>query len=230
MDGPWRVSTDPQAPPRERRFAVGPRGLLAVVAGGAGEAGALASRLAVAEIYGAMAFHGAGEQRSPPTRFAQRLRDAVRAANTTLHAVSLRGPECRGMTSTVAAAGLLGRCAYLARAGDASACLVRAGAVHPLPLDANPVAAPKDARPRRSARALGMGPRLRIEVAMIPVRPGDVLVLCAHGSAAVQSAAEGAREPRDAAALCATLVDGAVAAGASESVTIVVAVMDGGDS
>lgn len=243
VEGPWRVSTDRGDTTGARRFAVG-RGLLAVVADGMGgaAAGALASRLAVAEIYGAMATRWAAEPEPTPGVFARALRDAVTAANAALHRHATREPACEGMGTTATVAGVLDGCLFLAQVGDSRAYLVRGGVATQLTRDQSLVQKLVDAgtlTPDQAERSgLGsvllqaLGPEARVEVDLTrqPLRRGDVLVLCSDGlsrtvpPAGIGAAVAGAADP---AALCAALVDAALAAGAPDNVTVVAAVLDG---
>jgi serine/threonine protein phosphatase PrpC len=243
-EGPWRVSTDRDDPPGARRFEVGPRGLLAVVADGMGgaAAGALASRLAVAEIYGALATRWAAEPDPTPRLLARSLRDAVEAANAVLHRHATREPACAGMGTTATVAGVLDGCVVLAQVGDSRAYLVRGGVATQLTRDQSLVQKLMDAgtlTPDQAERsgiasvllqALGPEPRVRVDVTRQPVRRGDVLVLCSDGlsrtvpPAAIAAAADAAADP---AGFCAALLDTALAAGAPDNVTVVAAVLDG---
>lgn len=243
-EGPWRVSTDRDDAPEPRRFDVGPRGLLAVVADGMGgaAAGALASRLAVAEIYGAMATHWAAEPQPTHGRFARSLRGAVEAANAALHRHAGREPACAGMGTTATVAGILDGFLFLAQVGDSRAYLVRGGRAVQITRDQSLVQQLMDAgaltsdEAERSGlssvllQALGPAPRVEVDLTRQEVRRGDVLVLCSDGLSRTVPPAEiaraAARAP-DAAAFCAALVGAAIAGGGPDNVTVVAAVLDG---
>jgi protein phosphatase len=243
-EGPWRVSTDRDEASGARRFEVGPRGLLAVVADGMGgaAAGALASRLAVAEIYGAMATRWTAEPDHSPGRFARCLCDAVHAANAVLHAHARREPECEGMGTTATVAGILDGCVYLAQVGDSRAYLVRGGRAVQLTRDQSLVQQLMDRGAMTAEQAeasdlgsvllqaLGPEPRVEVDVTRQPVRRDDVLVLCSDGLFRVVGpdalAHAAAREP-DPAAFCAALLGAALAGGAPDNVTVIAAVLDG---
>ena len=243
-EGPWRVSTDPDDEPEPRRFSVGPRGLLAVVADGMGgaAAGAVASRLAVAEIYGSLSTRWASEALATEARFAECLRHAVESANGAIHQHATREPECRGMGTTATVAGILDGWVILAQVGDSRAYLVRGGRTTQLTRDQSLVQKlmdsgalkPEDAEGSGIAsvllQALGPEPRVQVDVTRQQVRRGDVLVLCSDGlSRTVPPAAiaEAAGRAPDPAALCATLMDAALAGGAPDNVTVVVVLLDG---
>ncbi|HEU4457144.1 MAG TPA: protein phosphatase 2C domain-containing protein [Longimicrobium sp.] len=241
-EGPWRVSTDGGAPV-SARFGVGPRGVLAVVADGMGgaAAGAVASRLAVAEIYGAMASWGA-EAEPTTERFARRLRQAVDGANASIHAHAGRDPQCDGMGTTVTAAGILDGCLFLAQVGDSRAYLVRGGRIRQLTRDQSLVQSLMDAgtltedEAERSGYASvllqALGPRARVEVDLTrqQVRRGDLLILCSDGLFRTMSAAaiaDAAERAADLAELCRELVEAANARGGPDNVTVVAALLDG---
>lgn len=242
-EGPWRVSTDRDPAPEPARFEVGPRGILAVVADGMGgaAAGAVASRLAIAEIYAALADRGA-EAEPTPERFARRLRQAVAGANTAIHAHADRDPQCEGMGTTVTAAGILHGCLYLAQVGDSRAYLVRDGRIVQMTHDQSLVQSLMDAgtltedQAEQSGygsvllQALGPRPRVNVDLTRQQARRGDLLILCSDGlfrtmpAAAIAAAAERAADLPE---LCRTLVDAANAHGGPDNVTVVAARLDG---
>jgi protein phosphatase len=242
-DGPWRVSTD-GGTAQPARFGVGPRGFLAVVADGMGgaAAGAVASRLAVAEIYGGMA--GRGPPGPPPTheRFARRLRRAVEEANGAIHAHADTNPECEGMGTTVTAAGILDGCLFLAQVGDSRAYLVRGGRIRQLTRDQSLVQSMMEAGTLTEEEAEGsgyasvllqaLGPRPRVEVDLTrqEIRRGDLLLLCSDGLFRTMPADDiaGAVERwPDLAELCRELVECANTRGGPDNVTVVVVRLDG---
>jgi serine/threonine protein phosphatase PrpC len=243
-EGPWRVSTDRDASLEPARFAVGPRGILAVVADGMGgaAAGAVASRLAVAEIYAAMARRPAEEVEPTPERFARRLRQAVEGANGAVHAHADRDPECEGMGTTVTAAGILDGCLYLAQVGDSRAYLVRDGRIVQLTHDQSLVQSLMDAGTLTEDQAeqsgyasvllQALGPRAGVDVDLTrqQVRRGDLLILCSDGlfrtmpASGIATAAERAPDPPE---LCRRLVEAANARGGPDNVTVVAARLDG---
>jgi PPM family protein phosphatase len=243
-EGPWRVSTDGGTPPEPARFGVGPRGFLAIVADGMGgaAAGAVASRLAVAEIYGGMA--GRWSADAPPThaRFARRLRQAVEEANGAIHAHADTNPECDGMGTTVTAAGILDGCVFLAQVGDSRAYLVRGGRIGQLTRDQSLVQSLMDAGTLTEdeaehsgyasvlLQALGPRPRVDVDLTRQEIRRGDLLILCSDGLFRTMPpgdiAAAVERAP-DLAALCSELVECANTRGGPDNVTVVVVLLDG---
>lgn len=243
-EGPWRVSTDAGAPPEPACFGVGPRGVLAVVADGMGgaAAGAVASRLAVAGIYGAMTRWWAPEADPAPGRFARRLRQAVDDANAAIHAHAGRDPECHGMGTTVTAGGIVDGCLFLAQVGDSRAYLVRGGRIEQLTRDQSLVQSLMDAgtlsadQAERSGyasvllQALGPAARVEVDLTRQQVRRGDLLILCSDGlfrtitAADIAARAERAGDPAE---LCRELVEAANERGGPDNVTVVAARLDG---
>jgi len=242
--GPWRVGTDPGRAAGAERFAVGPRGLLAVVADGMGgaAAGATASRLAVAEVFAAMSQPWPADARPAPGLFARRLREAVEGANEAIHRHARREPGCAGMGTTLTAAGILDARLVVAQVGDSRAYLVRGGAATQLTrdqslaqslLDAGTLTA-REAERRGLAsvllQALGTEPRVAVDVYWQRLRRGDVLVLCSDGLSRIvadrEIAARAGRAP-DPAALCGELLEAAIARGAPDNVTVLAARLDG---
>lgn len=240
--GPWRVGTDGGVDDGAARFAVGPRGLLAIVADGMGgaAAGAAASRLAVAEVYGAMS--EPWEAEPGPGTFARRLRVAVEGANAAIHRHASREPGYAGMGTTLTAAGILDTRVLLAQVGDSRAYLVRDGGATQLTRDQSLAQSLSDAgtltlaeAERRGLgsvllQALGPEPRVAVELCWQRLRPGDVLVLCSDGLSRtvsrveIAAAARGVPEP---AALSAALLQTAISRGAPDNVTVLAVRMDG---
>lgn len=246
--GPWRVGTDRRQAAGAERFPVGPRGLLAAVADGMGgaAAGATASRLAVAEVYGAMARPSPTDAGPAPRPgpFARRLREAVERANETIHRHAHREPGCAGMGTTLTAAGIVDSRLVVAQVGDSRAYLVRDGKATQLTRDQSLVQSLLDAgtltlreAERRGLsgvllQALGSEPRVAVDIYWQRLRRGDVLVLCSDGLSRTVEAREiaaRARRAPDPAALCGELLQAAIARSAPDNVTVLTARMDGDD-
>jgi serine/threonine protein phosphatase PrpC len=243
-EGPWRVGTDPGDAAGAERFAVGPRGLLAVVADGMGgaAAGAIASRLAVAEVYGAMAEPWPPDAGPAPGPFARRLRAAVERANDAIHRHARREPACAGMGTTLTVAGIMAARLVLAQVGDSRAYLVRDGRATQITrdqslmqslLDAGTLTAVEAERRGLASvllQALGPEPRVAVDVYWQRLRRGDVLVLCSDGLSRTVGAGEIAAHARripDPAALCGALLHAAIGRGATDNVTVLAARLDG---
>jgi protein phosphatase len=243
-EGPWRVSTDRDDSPQPARFDVCPSGFLAIVADGMGgaAAGAVASRLAVARVYGGMATSGMGEGRPTPDGFARRLRQAVEDANRALHAHAAHDPACEGMGTTMTAAGVLDGWVYVAQVGDSRAYLLRGGQAVQITRDQSLVQSMIDAGTLTEAQvetsgiasvlmqALGPRPSVEVDLTRQELRRGDLLLLCSDGlfrttpDADLAAAVE--RMP-DLAQLCAELVATANDRGGPDNVTVVAVRLDG---
>lgn len=241
--GPWRVGTDPGDAAAAERFAAGPGGVLALVADGMGgaAAGATASRLAVAQVYAAMA-QPWPEPGPSAGLLARRLRAAVERANDVVHQHAARTPACAGMGTTLTAAAILGTRLVLAQVGDSRAYLVRGGHAVQLTRDQSLAQGMMDAGMLTAAQAesrglgsvllqaLGPEPRVGVELSWQRLRPRDVLVLCSDGLSRLVSPGEmaaAAGRAADPASLCAALLREAIARGAPDNVTVVAARMDG---
>jgi protein phosphatase len=156
-------------------------------------------------------------------------------------------PELTGMSTTLTAVALADDGAFaIANVGDSRTYLLRDGELSRLTRDDSLVQALIDRgalteaearrHPRRSLvlEALDGTPRERRPVARVAARPGDRLMLCSDGlSDALDDEAVAAvlRAERDPGRCADALVDAALAAGARDNVTVVVAdVVAGADA
>lgn len=181
--------------PAVREHEVGERGSLFVVADGMGgaAAGELASDMATQAIYSHLSKTWANDTETTEQQFALRLKEAVEAANSELHAYAKAHPEVRGMGTTTTAAGVLGEHAYLSQVGDSRAYLVRGGIAYQLTKDqslmqrlveAGELTEEEAAQSERRniiLQALGPDPRVKVDLTHQELRRGDVLVLCSDG-------------------------------------------------
>jgi len=235
---------EPLDPAITPRIALGPRGLLAIVADGMGGAagGRIASQLAIAWTYREMMerwAHDAAEDTAP---FVAALRDAITAANAKVHQHGQNNPELTGMGSTMTAVGLLGRAFYVAQVGDSRAYLLRSGSAHRLTRDQSLVQRLIDAgalTPEQAAsshqasvllQALGTASEVSVEVTWQHTLRDDVVLLCSDGlfrvvdDREIAAAAAALREPG---LLCRALVDLANDRGGPDNVTVVAVRADG---
>ncbi len=210
------------------------RAPLFVVADGMGghAAGEIASEIAVKTI----------EELAPDHADAEALGAAVEQANRDIINAALAGQGREGMGTTCTAAILERNRLVLAQVGDSRAYLLHNGELTQLTRDhslmANMIEAgqitPEEARfhPNRSVitRALGNDPDTIPDLYEINVEDGDRLMLCSDGlysmieddeiAAVMQRVADPQR--------CATtLVNGAIAAGGLDNVTVIVADAEG---
>ncbi len=207
-----------------------PRGdRLFVVADGMGghRGGDVASHMAVEAIAAACAASDA-----PP---AERLHEAVAAANRAIFERAEREPELAGMGTTVVAL-LLARegSAWVAHVGDSRLYRLRAGELESVTADHSLVAelqrqgyldeeeAARHPRRHELLRSVGCVPEVDPDVAEIAFAPGDRLLLCTDGLCGYVDADSIARALGEATPELAarTLVDLANAGGGEDNVTV----------
>ena len=178
-----------------------PLGLYVVCDGmGGGNAGEIASALAVEAIH----THLAETAKNPDLPLiglcdatvsapANRLASAIRAANDIVHRESWSRPDYAGMGTTVVAALLREEVLTIAHVGDSRLYLVRDGIIQALTTDHSWVAeqihkgvmteeeAEQSARRNIVTRALGVESSVDVELTEVPVKGGDMLLLCSDG-------------------------------------------------
>jgi protein phosphatase len=206
------------------------RNLLAVVADGMGghAAGEVASRIAadtVLRLY-------LEQADSPPDA----LRQCMAAANEAIYKHSRSHPECAGMGTTCTILAVEDGTAYLAHIGDSRAYLVRDGKLYQISQDHSLVAEMVRAgqmteeeaarSPQRNVilRALGIEPAADPWVWRdgLPVRTGDVFVLCSDGLSdlVADSTIRDLVTNLDPFEACDALRDAALAAGGTDNISV----------
>lgn len=185
----------------DRFVADPPLGLYVVCDGmGGGNAGEIASALAVEAIRTHLAeaaqradlpLIGSADATVSPT--ANRLASAIRAANDAIHRESWSRPDYVGMGTTVVAALLHDEVLAIAHVGDSRLYLIRNGAIQSLTTDHSWVTEQMlkgfiteeeaERSPRRNivTRALGIENSVDVELTEVPVKSGDMLLLCSDG-------------------------------------------------
>lgn len=224
----------------EDAFLVEPEfGLYAVADGMGGHAaGEIASRLAIEslETY----FRETGRPDRDPLLAAERLREAVAAANRSIWDAIVGHDERRGMGTTLAAVVAIGEQWVVGHVGDSRVYLLRDGRLARLTSDHSWVneqvrlgfltdeAAQRHPMRNIVTRALGSREEVAVDIALEPLRPGDVLLLCSDGLNTMvpdetirEILAERLGDPGSA---CSALVDEANRRGGEDNVTVVVAV------
>jgi serine/threonine protein phosphatase PrpC len=197
-----KSDTGLKRPHNEDRFVADPLlGLYVVCDGmGGGNAGEIASTLAVEAIQAHLveaAQHTdlplIGPCDTTVSAPANRLASAIRAANDAIHRESWSRPDYAGMGTTVVAALLREDVLAIAHVGDSRLYLVRNGTLQVLTTDHSWVAeqilrgliTEDEAKysPRRNivTKALGVESTVDVELAEIPVKSGDMLLLCSDG-------------------------------------------------
>ena len=167
---------------------------------GGGNAGEIASTLAVEAIQAHLveaARHTdlplIGPCDTTVSAPANRLASAIRTANDAIHRESWSRPDYAGMGTTVVAALLFEGILAIAHVGDSRLYLVRNGTIQALTTDHSWVAeqvlkgfiTEDEAKhsPRRNVvtRALGIESSIDVELTEVPVKSGDMLLLCSDG-------------------------------------------------
>jgi len=226
--------------PSLRGFVLGQRGMLAIVADGMGgaAAGAVASQLAVLEVYRRVTAGWPAEPDRAPDHFASVLREAVEEAGARIYEQALADPECHGMGTTLTAVGVIEGRLHVAHVGDSRAYLVRGGEALQLTRDQSLVQqlvdsgalTPEEANRSPHAnillQALGVEPTVRVDLACRELRRGDTVVLCSDGlfrMVPAEEVAEVVGGIEDPVPLCELLVDLANHRGGPDNITVVVA-------
>ena len=167
---------------------------------GGGNAGEIASALAVEAIHAHLVAASCDVDLPLLDPFnhtvsapAHRLASAIRAANDVIYRESRSRTDYAGMGTTVVAALLSEEALAIAHVGDSRLYLVRNGTIQSLTTDHSWVAEQilkgliteeEAARsPRRNivTRALGVESWVEVELAEIPIKNGDLLLLCSDG-------------------------------------------------
>jgi PPM family protein phosphatase len=167
---------------------------------GGGNAGEIASALAVKTIHAHLV--EAAQQADLPligsfdntvSAPANRLASAIRAANEAVHRESWSRPDYAGMGTTVIATLLREEVLSIAHVGDSRLYLVRNGTIQALTTDHSWVAeqllkgfiTEEEAKrsPQRNivTKAIGVESSVDVELTEIPVKSGDMLLLCSDG-------------------------------------------------
>jgi len=167
---------------------------------GGGNAGEIASALAVEEIHAHLAEAARhadlpliGPCDATVSAAANRLASAIRAANDVILRESWSRPDYAGMGTTVVAALLREEVLTIAHVGDSRLYLVRNGTIQALTTDHSWVAEQilkglmteeeAEHSPRRNivTRALGVESSVDVELTEVPVKSEDMLLLCSDG-------------------------------------------------
>ncbi len=231
--------------PEVRKHAVGDLGSLFLVADGMGGAagGEIASAMGADSVFRHMNVAWRGDQERNGEQFALRLREAVEAANGTIHRYALEHPELKGMGTTCTAVGLFDGHLYVTQVGDSRAYLVRNGEAVQLTkdqslmqrlVDAGELTEEEAARSERRniiLQALGPDEHIKVDLTRQQVRRGDALVLCTDGLFGQVTKDEIAElvvaREADLVAICTELVARANERGGPDNITAVVVRLEG---
>lgn len=217
-------------------------GLYAVADGMGGHAaGEVASRLAIESLK--TYFRETGRPAGDPLLAAERLREAVAAANRSIWEAIVGHDERRGMGTTLAAVLAIGEQWVVGHVGDSRVYLLRGGRLARLTSDHSWVneqvrlgfltdeAAQRHPMRNIVTRALGSREDVAVDIALEPLHEGDVLLLCSDGLNTMvpdetirEILAEHAVDPGSA---CRALVDEANRRGGEDNITVIVAAASG---
>jgi protein phosphatase len=186
--------TDPGMVRLENEDSIGthPEAGLAVLADGMGghQAGEVASHMAVDVITRYLTDPYPPDRDQPAT---SRVAEAIRRANRAIHEAAHARPECAGMGSTVVVTLLRDGMLVVGHVGDSRLYRLRAGQLEQITMDHSVVQelvnrglftleeARQSVGKNLVTRALGVDPEVEADVAMLPLQPGDIFLLCSDG-------------------------------------------------
>jgi protein phosphatase len=231
---------------RVHRSVGAPIGLYVVADGmGGHSAGDIASGLAISSL----AQHAAGtllppevNDGAPKPDIEGWLREAINAANTTVH--EQRKLAGTNMGTTLVMAYVAGGQAYFANVGDSRGYIVNEGGIKQVTVDHSLVQRLVDTKqltpdeahhyPQKNViyKNLGDRPTVAPDIRMVELQPGDRLLLCTDGllgwgapvtEAEAQHIIMSAASPQ---AACQNLIDAANAAGGPDNITAIIVQME----
>jgi serine/threonine protein phosphatase PrpC len=225
-------------------YALGPRGVLFMVADGLGgaAAGEIASGMAVDVVLQELQRNWVNAAATDPDTFAHALKKACEAANTRIYDYAMKNPDHRGLGTTATIAGLLGDTLYLVQVGDSRAYIVRDGVAQQITKDQSLMqrlieageltAEEAEQSERRNIilQALGPEPSVKIDLTHQSVRRGDLLVLCTDGLSGQVRKDEIGRvvaQERDLTTAGQMLINRANENGGPDNITVVIAHLEG---
>jgi len=153
-------------------------------------AGEVASKLAVETLTEAFSKSEGSENSHDP---AQRLEMAIKEANHKIYGAGKQTPDLAGMGTTIVSTYMDQETAYIGHVGDSRAYLVRLNQISQLTKDHSLVneylnrgmMSPEEAEhhPLKHvlSRALGTSAQVEVDILVLPVKPGDILLLCSDG-------------------------------------------------
>ena len=227
-----------------RKFDLGPKGSILLVADGMGGAlgGEVASQMAVDLIYEQLTTAWAEDLETSAERFQFRVRDAIERANVRIHERSQQQLELHGMGSTATLVGLFEGHFLLNQVGDSRAYLVREDGVVQLTHDQSFVQHLLDtgrisedqadgmANKNIILQALGPSPTVDVVQSWRRIERDDVVLICSDGLTGVVGPAEIQITVMDAPNLtnaCECLVDLANSRGGPDNITVILARLTG---
>lgn len=224
-------------------LALGAEGVVFAVSDGMGGAlaGEVASRMAVEIVRDLMPRLREREEYRQLT-LQEQLRVAIEQANAAIHIESIVNAECRGMGATFTAVAIAGDHACFAQVGDSRAHLIRQGQITRITKDQSVVQQLIDlgqiteeqaaTHPRRNyiLQALGATHEIDVVVSYLPLRAGDLLLLCSDGLSGKMSNDEMAQivaEAADFKEACTQLIALANERGGEDNITVLLVQVNG---
>ncbi len=166
---------------------------------------------------------------------------SIQGANIAVFQKSTAQVEQRGMGTTLTVALLLEDKLYLGHIGDSRAYLLRDGKLVQLTEDHSLVGqmvkegvlSAKEAKmhPQRSIliRALGIEPKVQIDISVSEIKPKDKILLCTDGLTVMLSDPEIEKllnEPEEPQSICQKLIDAANGHGGEDNITVILLEID----
>jgi PPM family protein phosphatase len=248
----WTGSDQGAEPPAPLRdFELNEPGAILVVSDGMGGAlaGDVASRMAVETVREMLLGgdeSGSGEVAcGPDVPLVECLRNAAGYANYAIHRKSLEDPRCSGMGATLTAAAVTDNAVDFVQVGDSRAYIIRGNEIKLATKDQSLVQqlvdvgqiSEEDAETHMFRnvilQALGAQSELAPVISRVPVRRGDIVLMCSDGLSGKLRAEEMrdiiVASDGDLSAACDALVTEANRRGGEDNITVVLARFTGDD-
>src|SRR5437016_12795230 len=192
----WSGSDGAENPEDMREFPLGEEGLVLVVSDGMGGAlaGDVASRMAIEAVRDVLLGENAeGPQCEPDASLIDCLKQATLQANRNIHNKSLEDSRCSGMGATLTGAAIKGDKLDLVQVGDSRAYVIRGEQIRLATKDQSLVQQLADVGQISEEeaeshmfrnvilQALGAQSELAPIMSHVPLRRGDIVVLCSDG-------------------------------------------------
>jgi protein phosphatase len=226
----------------EDAYTVIPQQGVFVVCDGMGgaAAGEVASQLAIETVQKHMSSNENNAATVSPAGFlarTERLAEAVRESNRAIYELAQEDRKKAGMGTTFVGVWVEDNIASVAHVGDSRAYLWHNDKIEPLTEDHSLVEAQVKAGVIRRdqveeskirsvlLRALGQEPQVEVDLAEVPLQPGDYLLLCSDGLTRVvpdSGLARAIAALRDPQRICDYLIQTANSRGGPDNITVVV--------
>ncbi len=220
---------------------VGPHGVLMAVCDGMGgaAAGEIASQLAVDIIHQRMASRAGHQNRD---QLAMDIVEALEEAGVRILNESNKNRACRGMGTTATVAALVDDVLLLGQVGDSRAYILRDKRLVQVTRDQSLVnqlieagqlteeEAENFEHSNIILQALGTADAVQVDLTFVPLRRGDVLLMCSDGLSGMvrdDEIRQTLNRTQDPMKACQVLVEEANQAGGHDNVTVIVAQFEG---